>query len=95
MANHEDIRSGVQKYSEKKSDSKKVLLPLLQIKFGLIKQFIKVLPKESECFKYICDQFSGLSEQKLKEGALVGPIRKMIKDENFEKKMKKKKPGNL
>ncbi|GBM72250.1 hypothetical protein AVEN_221184-1 [Araneus ventricosus] len=53
-----------------------------------MKQFVKALPKEGECFKYLCDQFPGLSEAKLKEGVFVGPdIRKMMKDENFETKM--------
>ncbi|GBO38069.1 hypothetical protein AVEN_128562-1 [Araneus ventricosus] len=53
-----------------------------------MKQFVKALPKESQCFKYLCDQFPGLSEAKLKEGVFVGPdIRKMMKDENFETKM--------
>ncbi|GBM47997.1 hypothetical protein AVEN_34334-1 [Araneus ventricosus] len=53
-----------------------------------MKQFVKALPKEGECFKYLCDQFPGLSEEKLKEGVFVGPdIRKMMKDENFETKM--------
>ncbi|GBL81227.1 hypothetical protein AVEN_164681-1 [Araneus ventricosus] len=53
-----------------------------------MKQFVKVLPKEGECFTYLCDHFSGLSEAKLKEGVFVGPdIRKMMKDENFETKM--------
>ncbi|GBL75035.1 hypothetical protein AVEN_243825-1 [Araneus ventricosus] len=53
-----------------------------------MKQFVKALPKEDECFKYLCDQFPGLSEAKLKEGVFVGPdIRKMMKDDNFETKM--------
>ncbi|GBM56511.1 hypothetical protein AVEN_140585-1 [Araneus ventricosus] len=53
-----------------------------------MKQFVKDLPKESECFKYLCDQFPGLSEAKLKEGVLVRPEnRKIMKDENFETKM--------
>ncbi|GBN05118.1 hypothetical protein AVEN_132104-1 [Araneus ventricosus] len=52
-----------------------------------MKQFVKTLPKEGECFKYLCDQFPSLSEAKLKEGVFVGPdIRKMMKDENFETK---------
>ncbi|GBN74208.1 hypothetical protein AVEN_51914-1 [Araneus ventricosus] len=67
---------------------KKVLLPPLHIKLGPMKQFVKALPKEGECFKYLCDQFPGLSEAKLKEGVFVGPdIRKMMKDEDFETKM--------
>ncbi|GBL86007.1 hypothetical protein AVEN_89067-1 [Araneus ventricosus] len=51
-------------------------------------KFVKVLPKDGECFKYLCHQFPGLSEGKLKEGVFVGPgIRKMMKDENFETEM--------
>ncbi|GBN13922.1 hypothetical protein AVEN_139708-1 [Araneus ventricosus] len=54
-----------------------------------MKQFVKALPKEGECFKYLCGQFPDLSESKLKEGVFVGPdIRKTMKDENFETKMK-------
>ncbi|GBL96669.1 hypothetical protein AVEN_207826-1 [Araneus ventricosus] len=53
-----------------------------------MKQFVKALPKEGECFTYLCDQFPGLSEAKLKEGVFEGPdIRKMMKDEHFETKM--------
>ncbi|GBM79689.1 hypothetical protein AVEN_71215-1 [Araneus ventricosus] len=53
-----------------------------------MKQFVKDLPKEGECFKYLFDQFPGLSEAKLKEGVFVGPdTRKIMKDENFETKM--------
>ncbi|GBM96270.1 hypothetical protein AVEN_173037-1 [Araneus ventricosus] len=53
-----------------------------------MKQFVKALPKEGECFKYLCDQFPGLSETKLKEGVFVGPDnRKIMKNENFETKM--------
>ncbi|GBM70932.1 hypothetical protein AVEN_111991-1 [Araneus ventricosus] len=55
-----------------------------------MKQFVKALPKEGECFKYLCDQFPRLSEAKLKEGVFIGPdIRKMMKDENFETKMER------
>ncbi|GBL69401.1 hypothetical protein AVEN_35913-1, partial [Araneus ventricosus] len=69
---------------------KKALLPPLHIKLSLMKQFVKALPKEGECFKYLCDQFPGLPEAKLKEGVFVGPdIRKMMKDENFELKIEK------
>ncbi|GBN61969.1 hypothetical protein AVEN_148391-1 [Araneus ventricosus] len=53
-----------------------------------MKQFVKTLPKEGECVKYIYDHFPGLSEAKLKEGVFIGPdIRKIMKDENFETKM--------
>ncbi|GBL89248.1 hypothetical protein AVEN_95287-1 [Araneus ventricosus] len=53
-----------------------------------MKQFVKALPKEGECFKYLCDQFPPLSEAKLKECVFAGPgIRKMMEDENCETKM--------
>ncbi|GBN21828.1 hypothetical protein AVEN_154346-1 [Araneus ventricosus] len=50
-----------------------------------MKQFMKALPKDGEYFKYLCHQFPGLFEAKLKEG--VFDIRKMMKNENFETKM--------
>lgn len=78
---------------ERKSivDPKKILLPLLHIKLGLMKQFVKALPKEGECFQYLCAQFPGLSDAKLKEGVFVGPdIRKLLKDEGFLSKMETK-----
>ncbi|GFV47826.1 uncharacterized protein TNCV_4803151 [Trichonephila clavipes] len=49
-------------------DPKKILFPPLHIKLGLMKQFLKALDKEGECFKYLCEQFPGLSDAKLKEG---------------------------
>lgn len=78
---------------ERKSlvDPKKILLPPLHIKLGLMKQFVRALPKEGECFKYLCEQFPGLSEAKLKEGVFVGPdIRKLLKDETFVTRMELK-----
>jgi hypothetical protein len=64
-------------------DPKKVLLQPLHIKLGLMKQFVKALPKEEECFKYLCKKFPGLSDAKLKEGIFVGSdIRKLLLDEN-------------
>ena len=92
MVNQEDIRFWSQKYSKKKTwliQKKLLLLPQLHIKLGLIKQFVKALPKEGEQFKYLCDQFPGLFEQKLKEGVFVGhDIRKLMKYKNFENKIK-------
>ncbi|GFU51057.1 uncharacterized protein TNCV_2414851 [Trichonephila clavipes] len=77
-------------------DPKKILFPPLHIKLGLMKQFVKALDKEGECFKYLCEQFLGLSDAKLKEDIFVGPdIRKLLKDETFVTKMemKEKMPG--
>jgi hypothetical protein len=53
-------------------DPKKVLLSPLHIKLGLMKQFVKALPKEGECFKYLCNKFPGLSDANLKKVFLKG-----------------------
>ncbi|GFW64921.1 uncharacterized protein TNCV_391871 [Trichonephila clavipes] len=53
-----------------------------------MKQFVKALDKEGECIKYLCEQFPGLSDAKLKEGIFVGPdIRTLLKDETFVTKI--------
>src|ERR1700743_2140370 len=43
-------------------DPRKVLVPPLHIKLGLIKQFVTALDKESAAFKYLQDLFPQLSE---------------------------------
>ncbi|GFU24274.1 uncharacterized protein TNCV_3395931 [Trichonephila clavipes] len=69
---------------------KKILCPPLYIKLRLMKRFVKSLEK-GECFKYLCEQFPGLSDAKLKEGIFVGPdIRKLLKDKMFVTKMEMK-----
>ena len=78
---------------ERKSlvDPKKFLLPPLHIKLRLMKQYVKALNKEGECFKYLCKRFPGLFDAKLKEGVFIEPDkRKLLKDENFETKMEMK-----
>lgn len=70
---------------------KKVLLPSLHIKLGLMNQFIKTLSKKGKYFKYLCQPFSSLSEAKLKEGVFNGlNIRKLMKDGNCDKNRQKK-----
>ena len=54
-------------------DSKKILLPPLHIKLGLMKQFVKALDKNSVCFKYLVDEFPTLTQAKITEGVFVGP----------------------
>lgn len=62
----------------------KVLLPPLHIKLGLMKQFVKSLPRDGNCFKYLISKFPGLSEAKLKEDVFVGPdIRRLMADPQF------------
>ena len=53
-----------------------------------MKQFVKALDKNCDCFKYLCDKFPYLSDEKLKEGIFVGPqIRKLTSDDQFEETM--------
>ena len=67
----------------------KVLLPPLHIKLGLMKQFVKALEKDGECFKYLCTKFPALSHEKLTAGIFDGPqIRLLMKDREFLNTMK-------
>ena len=66
-------------------DAKKVQLPPLHIKLGLMKQFAKALPREGDGFTYLCRKFHDVSDTKIREGLFVGPnIRKLMNDENFD-----------
>ena len=69
-------------------DPKKVLLPPLHIKLGLIKNFVKAMVKynkNGEGFQYIKSKFPKISDAKIKEGVFIGPqIRELIKDPFFE-----------
>ena len=69
-------------------DAKKVFLPPLRIKLGLIKNFVKAMNKEGEGFKHICETFCYMSKAKLEQGIFVGPeIRKLLKDDVFKMKL--------
>ena len=49
-----------------------------------MKQFLKALNKEGQCFGYLRSSFASLSEEKLKAGIFSGPqIRTMINDQDF------------
>ena len=66
----------------------KIIFPPLHIKLGLMKQYVKTLSKEGDCFRYLCASFPELSEEKLKAGVFDGPqIRKMIRDKEFTHSM--------
>ncbi|GBM71524.1 hypothetical protein AVEN_145997-1 [Araneus ventricosus] len=70
----------------------KVLFPPIHIKLGLMKQFIKSLPKDGECFRYLCSKFPKLSEAKLKEGVFTSPdIRELLSDSLFSETMRTRK----
>ena len=49
----------------------KIIFPLLHVKLGLMKHFVKVLDKEGQCFRYLRSSFAGLSKGKLKAGMTV------------------------
>lgn len=46
----------------------KIILPPLHIKLGLVKNFVKALPKEGVAMVYLKQFFPKLSEAKVKEG---------------------------
>ena len=53
-----------------------------------MKQFVKVLDKDGDCFNYIAKTFPGLSMEKLKPGIFDGPqIRKLMQDQTFTARM--------
>ena len=65
-------------------DPKKILIPPLHLKLGLIKQFVKALNKDGNYFKYLFQKFPNISEAKIKEGVFNGPqVRTLHKDEHF------------
>ncbi|KAI6650813.1 Nuclear pore complex protein [Oopsacas minuta] len=69
-------------------DPLKILLPPLHIKLGLMKQFVRALDKEGNCFKYITEKFYYLSDEKRKVGIFDCPqIRQLVRDDNFSNSM--------
>jgi hypothetical protein len=61
-------------------DTAKVFLPPLDIKLGLVKNFVKAMKKDGPVFLYLQHKFLRLSEAKTKEGIFVGPqIRELQK----------------
>ena len=49
-----------------------------------MKQFVKALDKDSDCFNYIAKTFPSLSMEKLKAGIFDGPqIHKLMQDQTF------------
>ena len=52
----------------------KMLLPILHIELGLIKNVMKALDKISAAFQHLSAIFPGLSATKLKVGIFFGPL---------------------
>ena len=62
------------------------MLPPLHTKLGFMKQFVKALDVNIQCFKYLHSKFPKLSDAKIKEEIFVSAeVRTVMKDENFIK----------
>jgi len=69
----------------------KIVFPPLHIKPGLMKQFLKALDRDGDCFQHIVSAFPKLSFDKIKVGVFDGPqIRSLARDEEFVNKMNDK-----
>ncbi len=68
-------------------DQKKIFLPPLHIKLGLMTIFVKAMGKKtSRGYQYLVAKFPKISTAKLKEGIFVGPqFREVLKDGSFDK----------
>ena len=68
-------------------DRKNIILPPLHIKLGIMKQFIKALDRDGDCFHYICSTFPRVSDEK-RAGIFDSPqIRILLKDKHFMARM--------
>ena len=53
-----------------------------------MKQYVKSLDKDGDCFRYICSTFPGLTNENLKAGIFDDPqIRKLMRDNNVQSSM--------
>ena len=51
---------------------------------AIMKQFVKALDKDGDCFQYICKSFASLDNEKLKAGIFDGrQIRQLMRDQKF------------
>ena len=61
-----------------------------------MKQYVKALDRNGECFQYILSKFLSVSYEKIKAGVFDGPqIRTLMKDNTFPNSMNEieKMPG--
>ena len=54
-------------------DRKNIILLPLHIKLCIMKQFIKALDRDGDCFHYTCSTFPRVSDEKKKAGIFDGP----------------------
>ena len=65
-------------------NTKNVILPPLNIKLGIVKNFVKAIVQNGNAFGYLKSKFPKLSEAKIKEGFFIGPqIRELMQDSEF------------
>jgi hypothetical protein len=63
----------------------KICLPLLHIKLGLMKNFVKGMDITGCGLKYMRNKFPNVSDAKIKEGMFIEPqIREMIQDKQYD-----------
>ena len=68
---------------------KREKLVSLHIRLGLMKQVVKALSTESDCFKYLFTALPGITFEKLKAAIFNGhQLRKLMNDRDFIKSMK-------
>ena len=51
----------------------KIFLPALNIKLGLMKNFVKIMDKTGRGFEYLRNKSTNMSDAKIKEGIFMGP----------------------
>ena len=69
----------------------KMIFPPLHIKLGLMKQLVKALNLDGECFPHILRTFPELSYEKIKAGVFDGPqIHTLVRDQAFVQAMNDK-----
>jgi len=63
----------------------KIFLPPLQIKLGLMKNFVKGMDKTGRGFEYLRNKFPNVSDAKIKESIFIGPqIRELMQEKPFD-----------
>lgn len=66
-------------------ESRKIIIPPLHIKLGLIEQFVKTLPNDGNAINHLQQMFPKLSSAKVKSGVFIGPdIDKILKNYEFK-----------
>jgi len=63
----------------------KIFLPILHIKLGLMKNYVKGVDKTGRGFEYLRNKFPNASDAKIKEDTFIGPqIRELMQDKQFD-----------